>query len=406
MRVVRLLSAVALAGAFSGLLAATAAGSAHAGSGDLNVFVGYADTVRADPANFPTPWEGSSGVIYEGCTPSASCDFDAGAVRLDNQTGSALSIDSVVLHFDTCTYDIWPHDVSLPDGGQLVVTQTTSGADNGCSPGNGHMDSSDIGPGGVGWAGHCDNSGITPTVDVTIGGTTTSYSDDGQVLNTGGIDVVSCGADNESAQWTAIGSTACLGSTLSLTPLTQTVDTGTNASVTAHLENSCGTPLSNTQVDFAVTAGPNSGVTGSGNTDASGNTTFSYPGAVPGEDTVEASVTNTAGTFTSNDVTVDWVVAGNPTTVSCTHFPATASQPDYNKCVVYDADGINRIKVVDVKTHLVEQKTGISCKPPGPTTHATVRINNDGNSHNLIVTDCANPKSSTRFRVAPDGRST
>src|SRR5260370_15202487 len=42
-----------------------------------------------------------------------------------------------------------PHDVALPAGGQLVVAQTTSGADNGCRPGNGLMDTSDIGPGGA-----------------------------------------------------------------------------------------------------------------------------------------------------------------------------------------------------------------------------------------------------------------
>jgi hypothetical protein len=31
---------------------------------------------------------------------------------------------------------------------------------NGCTPGSGLMDSSDIGPGGTGWAGNCSQSGV------------------------------------------------------------------------------------------------------------------------------------------------------------------------------------------------------------------------------------------------------
>ncbi|MFL6240118.1 MAG: hypothetical protein ACJ735_11570 [Actinomycetes bacterium] len=93
---------------------------------------------------------------------------------------------------------------------------------------------------------------------------------------------------------------------------------------------------------------------------------------------------------------------GSNTTVTCTHYPAIGSQPDYNKCVVNDPDGVHRLKVVDAKTHLVEQKTGIACKPT-KVTHANVRIDNDGNSHYLIVTDCADPKAYTRFKVSPAG---
>ena len=178
----RLSVAAATASLLAAGVLASATQQAHA-SGGVQVFVGYADTIRANPANFPTPWEGSPGVIYEGCSPSSSCVFDGGAARVVNNTGSPVTVNSVILHFSAgCAYDIWPHNVALPTGGQLIVTQTTSGADNGCSPGNGHMDSSDIGPGGVGWAGNCSKSGVIPEVDVTIDGTTTAFNDSGQVL--------------------------------------------------------------------------------------------------------------------------------------------------------------------------------------------------------------------------------
>lgn len=299
------------------LAAGVLAGPAHEAhaAGGVQVFVGYADSLRPDKVNFPTPWEGSPGVIYEGCSPSSSCVFDAGAARVVNNTSSPVTVNSVILHFSSgCTYDIWPHDVALPVGGQLIVTQTTSGADNGCSPGNGHMDSSDIGPGGVGWSGNCSQSGMIPEVDVTIDGTTTAFNDSGQVLNTGGVDGASCPPlnGNESTQWTLIGSQPCAGAELSLAPPSQTQQVGDTAMVTATLTNGCGTPLQGAAVTFNVTSGPNTGTTGSGATDASGQATFSYSSLAVGTDTVQASVTNPAGTITSNPAQVTWTAPFAP----------------------------------------------------------------------------------------------
>lgn len=302
-------AALLTGGVFTG-----AAQQAHA-SGGVQVFVGYADSLRPNIVNFPTPWEGSPGVIYEGCSPSSSCVFDAGAARVVNNTGSPVTVNSVILHFSAgCTYDIWPHDVALPAGGQLIVTQTSSGADNGCTPDNGHMDSSDIGPGGVGWSGNCSQSGVIPEVDVTIDGTTTAFSDSGQVLNTGGVDGASCPPinGNESTQWTLIGSQPCAGAQLSLAPPSQTQQVGDTATVTATLTNGCGTPLQGAAVTFNVTSGPNTGTTGSGATDASGQAAFSYSSLAVGTDTVQASVTNPAGTITSNPVQVTWTAPFAP----------------------------------------------------------------------------------------------
>jgi hypothetical protein len=284
-------------------------------SGGVQVFVGYADNVRANPANFPTPWEGSPGVIYEGCSPSSSCAFDSGAVRIVNNTASPVTVNSVVLRFSAgCTYDIWPHDVALPANGQIIVTQTTSGADNGCTPGNGHMDSSDIGPGGVGWSGNCSQSGVIPEVDVTIDGTMSAFNDVGQVLNTGGVDGASCPPlnGNESTQWTLVGSQPCAGANLTLAPPSQNEQVGDTATVTGTLTNGCGTPLQGVSMDFNVTSGPNAGTTGTGTTDTNGEATFSYSSLSVGTDTVEASVSNPAGTITSNDVQVNWTVSFAP----------------------------------------------------------------------------------------------
>jgi hypothetical protein len=45
--------------------------SARAASG-IQLSLGYADSERANAVNFPTPWAGSPGVIFEGCTPATS----------------------------------------------------------------------------------------------------------------------------------------------------------------------------------------------------------------------------------------------------------------------------------------------------------------------------------------------
>src|SRR5581483_3750852 len=71
--------------------------AAHATTSPYSVFVGYADTVRANPANFPTPWNGDAGVDFQGCT--GSCEFDGGAVEVVNNTGKNLSVDSIQIQF-------------------------------------------------------------------------------------------------------------------------------------------------------------------------------------------------------------------------------------------------------------------------------------------------------------------
>lgn len=67
----RLSVAAGVAALLTGGVFTGAAQQTHA-SGGVQVFVGYADSLRPNIVNFPTPWEGSPGVIYEGCSPSSS----------------------------------------------------------------------------------------------------------------------------------------------------------------------------------------------------------------------------------------------------------------------------------------------------------------------------------------------
>ena len=283
---------------------------------DYSVLVGYADLERPAPVNFPTPWDGSPGVIFKGCPGCPN--LDAGAVRIVNNTGGTLTVNAVIVRLDTCTFNLWPSNIALPFGGELIVTQTVDGAVGGCTA-DGHFDTSDVGPGGVNWEGICTNSNIIPQIDVTVNGVTTTYADTGQVLNTGGVDAAECPVGtNESTQWTTIGSLPCPRAILTLTPFTQTHAVGTTATVSATLTNSCGTPLAGVNVGFTTLAGPNVGITHIDTTDRSGNASFSYTSSSSGTDTLKAAVTNLAGTFTSTDVSVTWT---NPPSASAAPTP-------------------------------------------------------------------------------------
>src|SRR2546423_1524792 len=144
----------------------------------LDVFVGYADTLRANPTQFPTPWDGAPDVIFAGC--HVNCSFDAGAAPFVNNSGVSLTIDFVHIRLSTCTFDMWPHGQQLNDGQQFIVTQTASGAADGCDNSAGFFDTSDIGPNGTGWAGRCDQSGVIPQIDVSINGVVSTFTDAGQ----------------------------------------------------------------------------------------------------------------------------------------------------------------------------------------------------------------------------------
>lgn len=107
------------------------------------------------------------------------------------------------------------------------------------------------------------------------------------------------GDPNESTQWTPVGSQPCPGATLSLAPPSRNAVLGGSATVTATLANTCGVGLQGASVHIAVGSGPDAGAAVDQATDANGQASFSHPGAAAGTDTLQASVTNPAGTITS-----------------------------------------------------------------------------------------------------------
>jgi RHS repeat-associated protein len=81
---------------------------------------------------------------------------------------------------------------------------------------------------------------------------------------------------------------------LSLAPTSQSAPAGTSATVTATLlDTTTGQPAAGVAISFRVQAGPNAGTAGSCTpptclTDSNGNVSWTYTGATPGSDTVQA----------------------------------------------------------------------------------------------------------------------
>lgn len=182
-------------------------------AGNITVQVGYADNIRPNP-DFPnnfcngnTQFDGSSGA-------TCSQEFDAGAIRIMNNTGATMTVTDVKVQINSSlTYDIWNTGGSftIGNGTDEVLSQT----------GEFNFDTSDNGGPIVQFA-----DGFQPVITITFtdpnvnGGAvqTLSLTDTGQVLNTGGFDEVNgdngvClnaptdtpGACNESLQWRDIG---------------------------------------------------------------------------------------------------------------------------------------------------------------------------------------------------------
>ncbi len=93
----------------------------------------------------------------------------------------------------------------------LVLTET------GGSKNSENFDGSDFPPNSYngGNTASCANSGAIPTVKITIAGTTTTYLDNGQVLNGAGVDSGHClngtfvsGRMDESHPWAQIGASS------------------------------------------------------------------------------------------------------------------------------------------------------------------------------------------------------
>src|ERR1039457_1002977 len=302
------------------MLSAPSAGAAGAApsraavlgsAGGLSVFVGYAEDKEIntpDPTAFPVPWAGSPNTTFLGgtvpgqtaCGTLTVC-YDAGAIRLDNNTTAAIPVGSVSADIHSSITggklfsNLWG-SFAVPAGKSVILTENPP-ANN---PGYDNFDTSGY-P-----SNNCTPVTVAPTVTITVGGVATTLADSGHVLDTGGIDTGYCPPKhNESIQWQAIGATGTGHATLSLGPATATQFTGQPVTETATLLDGSGAGLPNATVSFSVTSGPDAGLSGTVVTDANGHAAFTYPGAADGEDIVAASVT-TVGSFTSNTARVMW----------------------------------------------------------------------------------------------------
>src|SRR5438128_1402161 len=232
--------------------ASIVAGPPASAATNVNVFVAYADNLRAS-GFFPTPWKGAPNTLFIGNGPS----FEAGAIRLDNPTGVPLAVDSVSVDLQRPgpVFKLWG-SFTIPAHGSAILTQT----------GQYNFDTSDSPIQSCPTPASSSDKRI-PKVTVTITGVPTSLLDTGHVLDTGGFDYASC-KPNESLQWRSIGGAG-----------------------------------------IGPDGGPNAGVTGTATTDANGNATFTYKGTALGKDSVQASVTNASGGgFSSNTGTITWDV--------------------------------------------------------------------------------------------------
>jgi len=211
--------------------AALCALCAGAQADDIKVFVGYADNLRAS-GFFPTTWLGDPNVVSE--TPTGQ-SLDTGAVRIDNTSSSAITISNFKVLFPNAgTVAIW-NTLVIPAGATGIFTQT----------GSYNFDSSDFGIfGGLPPAALAPNSSSNPSliggcssapaliaaagytaacaasnpvISFMAGSTAESFTDSGQILDTGGWDFVNnnvYGEDgNESINWNLVGTAAIRGGT-------------------------------------------------------------------------------------------------------------------------------------------------------------------------------------------------
>jgi len=279
------------------------------------VFVGYADNLRANPT-FPTPWQGDANVVFIGGDPP----FDAGAVRVDNPTGSPIVVDKLTVDLQRPgpLFDLWG-TFTIPPHGTAVLTQT------GRIPFYPiyNFDTSDYPIVGCGTVVPPTDPRV-PKIAVTIGGQVTHYLDTGHIIDTFGSDLTFCNSTgNESLQWRPVGvvSTVVNGQ-LALRPLATSLPVGAPYTAIALATDAAGEPLPNVQVAFSVLFGPNAGKTGQATTDAAGVALFSYAGTQTGTDTLVARITNaTGGVVSSNQVTALWLP-----TVTLVLSPPTATQ--------------------------------------------------------------------------------
>jgi YD repeat-containing protein len=256
--------------------------------------------------------------------------WDNSAVRVDNPSTSAVTLDDVSVDIGTKHFDQWGSNLTVPAGGSLVVTQMADQS----------MDTSDIN------VPSCTLYGTIPIVHVKLNGVVRNYPDMSQVINTGGSDIANCGYANESQPWTAVSfSPVDVGpiapsATIALTPATVAGDTvGQSQVFTAAAMDSTGRPIPNLPVTLSV-FGPNGGQV-NGTTDASGLVNLSYVGINAGTDNVQVTAIIASARTVSNVTVVSWTTPPGPS-------PGTRGPPPPSITAPSPADGATVTKPVPI----------------------------------------------------------
>jgi RHS repeat-associated protein/uncharacterized repeat protein (TIGR01451 family) len=282
------------------------------GNSGIAVSVGFADNSSASP-NFPVPWQGPSAILFLG----GGTNVRAGTVRLDNISGTDLTIDKVTVDLGRPgpVFQLWSN-FTVPANGSAILTQTSDNNFNtsGSSPLVG--------------CGQPLVSGETriPKITVTVAGTDSVFSDSAHVLDTGGFDS-SC-RGNQSLAWRPVGTTGPerAGATLHLSSENAPHDTGTATTFTASFTDAADQPLAHASVALNVLNGPNAGKSASGPTDSNGAANIQYTGSAQGVDLAQATVANAStGTIISEQASTTWTSAQ-----ACT---APATQSNTSKLV-------------------------------------------------------------------------
>jgi len=279
-------------------------------AGGVNVYVGYADSLRPNP-NLPVPWQGAPNTAFVG-HPDSGGGYDSGAIRLDNTTATTVTIKdaTVVLHTvnndgtggpaSGQTFDLWGSNTIVPNG-SLILAATGPG-DN--------FDTSDFPLAGTSCTSPAGPTTNPPHIRLTFGDNSqATITDTAHVLDTCGYDTVNCPGGNESLQWRALGTTGVAQASGHLTLAAQTSPqiAGVPYAEIATLTDASNQPQPNVAVNFGITNGPNVGLTGQAFTDSQGHATFTYTSTVAGTDTITASLTNASGgVVTASPVTVTW----------------------------------------------------------------------------------------------------
>ena len=125
---------------------------------------------------------------------------------------------------------------------------------------------------------------------------------------------------------------------IDLTPDTATNPVGTTHTVTATVKEN-GVPQAGKVVTITVIAGPNTGQTATGTTNASGQFSFTYTGAGgAGTDQIRAQYTDTSGVLqTSNIALKTWTGAADTTKPTCVLTATVAGPPKQIQITVQDS---------------------------------------------------------------------